>query len=150
MKGDMGMDNNENNVQNGVNENIKKPQDSGKKLTIILGIVVLILVLAAGVCAGMIFSGNGKNNGNNEINQVEEKVEKNDENKTSKKIDESKPWVYDAEYLKENKKIYEDSAKTEEYAVNSDKDLFKSILLLKSSNCLIWVEVLFPRDCIKS
>jgi len=47
----------------------------------------------------------------------------NDNNKTSKKIDESKDWVYDADYLKENKKIYQDSAKTEEYAVNSNKDL---------------------------
>ena len=89
------MENNENNIQNQVNETVSKPQKSGKKVTIILGIIVLILVLALGVLAGLLISGNG----NKIINQVEEKVAQNDDKKTSRKIDESKDWVYDADYL---------------------------------------------------
>ena len=122
------MENNENNAQKQVNETVNKPQKSGKKVTIILGIIVLILVLALGVCAGLLISGNGKKI----INQIEEKIVQNDENKTCKKIDESKDWVYDAEYLKENKKIYQDSAKTEEYAVNTDKDLVVPFININS------------------
>ena len=113
------MENNENNVQNQVNETVNPTQKSGKKATIILGTIVLILVLAVGVCAGLLIS----ENGNKIINRIEEKIVQSDDNKTSKKIDESKDWVYDADYLKENKKFYRDSAKTEEYANNSDKDL---------------------------
>lgn len=89
------MENNENNVQNQVNETVNKPQKSGKKVTIILGIIVLILVLAVGVLAGLFISGNG----NKITNQIEEKVMQGNENKVSKKIDESKDWVYDADYL---------------------------------------------------
>lgn len=122
------MENNENNVQNQVKENENNPQKSGKKLTIVLSIIVLILVLALCVFAGLLISGNG----NKIINQVEEKIVQNDNNKTSKKIDESKDWVYDADYLKENKKIYQDSAKTEEYAVNSNKDLIVPYININS------------------
>ena len=121
------MENNENNFQNEVNdvENNanttpkKQKKKSSKGKTIALMIIVLLLVLAVGVLAGVMFSGKDKPE---IVKQIEEIVNK-DEEKVSKKIDESKDWVYDAEYLKENKKIYQDSAKTEEYAVNSDKDL---------------------------
>ena len=75
-------------------------------------IVILLIVISGGI--GWYFGKEGKLfNNNNTVEEV----------KTSKKIDESKDWVYNAEYIKENKKIYADSAKTEKYAVNSDKDL---------------------------
>ena len=82
-----------------VNENVQKKSKKGKTKTIILMVIVLVLVLVVGVLGGLLISGN-ENKVTNIINQG---TEKKDENKSSKKIDESKPWVYDAEYCLKNK-----------------------------------------------
>lgn len=102
---------NDNNMDNaktngyGMNQNGKKQQKNGKNKMIVLIVIVLILLLVVGVIVGVIISGKGTTI----INQTEEKsnVEAKEEEKTSKKIDESKDWVYDAEYVKdkENKVV---------------------------------------------
>jgi flagellar basal body-associated protein FliL len=99
------MENNENNfknevkdVENNVNnapKKEKKIKKGGKVKVVLLAILVLILFLLVGIIAGMMISGNNKPEF---IKQIEDKITKQ-ENKDSKKIDESKPWVYDAEYL---------------------------------------------------
>lgn len=121
------MENNENNIQNevkNVENNVNSAQNNMPKKEkgkmIALMVIVLLLVLAVGVLAGVMISGKNKPEF---VRQIENKVTNKEDEKESKKIDESKDWVYDAEYKKENKKIYQDSAKTEEYASNSDKDL---------------------------
>ena len=103
-----GNDTNMNNAKTngyGMNQNGKKQQKNGKNKMIVLIIIVLILLLVVGVIVGVIISGKGTTI----INQTEEKsnVEAKKEEKTSKKIDESKDWVYDAEYVKdkENKVV---------------------------------------------
>ena len=103
-----GNDTNMNNAKTngyGMNQNGKKQQKNGKNKMIVLIIIVLILLLVVGVIVGVIISGKGTTI----INQTEEKsnVEAKEEEKTSKKIDESKDWVYDAEYVKdkENKVV---------------------------------------------
>ena len=124
------MENNENNFHNEVNDvenNVKAAQEktvakekkSGKGKTIVLMILVLLLVLAVGVLAGMMFSGSNKPEF---VKQIEEKVINKEDEKVSKKIDESKDWVYDADYCKknENKKAY-GAYEGEEY--NSVEDL---------------------------
>lgn len=84
-------------------------------------IVILLIILSGGI--GWYLGKEGKLFNNN--NTVEE-------SKTSKKIDESKDWVYNAEYIKENKKVYTDSAKTEKYAVNSNDDLIVPYININS------------------
>lgn len=103
-----GNDTNMNNAKTngyGMNQNGKKQQKNGKNKMIVLIVIVLILLLVVGVIVGVIISGKGTTI----INQTEEKsnVEAKEEEKTSKKIDESKDWVYDAEYVKdkENKVV---------------------------------------------
>ena len=91
-----------NNLQNDVNNVEQNKQvNNGKKKnevkkTIALVVLVLVLVLALGIGAGLMFSGKG----GDVVNQIVPGAEKN-ENKNSKKIDESKPWVYDADYEKD-------------------------------------------------
>lgn len=84
--------NSENDVsqQNGNAE--VKPKN--KKLTIVLVSVIIVLLIAIGVCVGLWFAGDTTKIINNK-----EEVVKEEEN-TSKKLDETKPWVYDAEYGK--------------------------------------------------
>ena len=122
------MGNNENNFQNEVKDvenevktaqEEKKTKKNGKGKKVLLFILLLAVFLLLGILVGVMIPGNNKPEF---VKQIEDKIT-NQENKDSKKIDESKPWVYDAEYLKENKKIYQDSAKTEEDADNSEKDL---------------------------
>ena len=116
------MDNNENNFQANVqkianethnvnqqnmNSNVKNEtfnvNESGakkqKKVAIILVAVVLILVVAIGIGAGLLLSGAfEKDKTQNEVtNNPSKSVAK-----TSKKIDESKPWVYTADYCISN------------------------------------------------
>ena len=112
------------------NGKVKKSANKEKRKTVVLIVILLVLMLITGVLAGIFISGNGKMITDN----IEKVTEKKEENKTSKKIDESKPWVYDAEYMKENKKIYSDSKKTEEYACNSNKDLVVPYININSDN----------------
>ena len=105
------MENNQENVQNQVNDveqdvksekgNANKPQRSGKGKTIVLLILVLILVLVLGICGGLLLSGNGDTIINNIKQGTENDTESKEENKAGKKVDESKPWVYDADYGKD-------------------------------------------------
>lgn len=111
--------------ENQENENSKKSTKNSKKKFIILMIIVLVLVMATGILGGLFISGNG----DKVINIINEKK---DENKASKKIDESKPWVYDADYKKDNKKIYSDSKKSEENVSNSDNDLIVPYININS------------------
>ena len=90
------------NEQNNNSEN--KPRN--KKLTIVLISLIIVLILAIGVCAGLWFAGDTTKT----INNKEELVEEEEKN-TSKKIDETKPWVYDADYLGER----EDKQRTNQY-----------------------------------
>lgn len=87
------MENNEefkvNNTE--LNNNENKPQKNNGK-TIVLIIITMILVLAIGVGVGLLLANIDKNNNNNNANSTETQT------KTSKKVDESKDWVYDAEY----------------------------------------------------
>lgn len=85
--------NSENDVsqQNGNAE--VKPKN--KKLTIVLVSVIIVLLIAIGVCVGLWFAGDTTKIINNK-----EEVVKEEEN-TSKKLDETKPWVYDADYNKD-------------------------------------------------
>lgn len=85
------------NEQNNNSEN--KPRN--KKLTIVLISLIIVLILAIGVCAGLWFAGDTTKI----INNSEEKQEQSN----SKKIDETKPWVYDADYGKDKEnKIVDD------------------------------------------
>ena len=104
-------------------ENNKNQQNSNsevkprsKKLTIVLISLIIVLILAMGVCAGIWIAGDTTKI----INNKEELV-KEEEKNTSKKIDETKPWVYDADYNKEIKTIYETSDKS--YFRNSNECL---------------------------
>ena len=100
--------NSENDVsqQNGNAE--VKPKN--KKLTIVLVSVIIVLLIAIGVCVGLWFAGDTTKIINNK-----EEVVKEEEN-TSKKLDETKPWVYDADYGK-------DKAVKKVESFSSDKDL---------------------------
>lgn len=100
--------NSENDVsqQNG-NAEIKP---KNKKLTIVLVSVIIVLLIAIGVCVGLWFAGDTTKIINNK-----EEVVKEEEN-TSKKLDETKPWVYDADYGK-------DKAVKKVESFSSDKDL---------------------------
>ena len=119
------MENNENNIQNQVNENQNVNEQNtnqnvskDKKIAISLIVIILILVLAIGIGAGFLFAGkmNITTNDNTANNNAVE-------TKTGKKIDESKPWVYDAEYLKD---------KEEKVKTNKENSLtFKSTEQIK-------------------
>lgn len=100
-------------INDNVNQKETKNSKKGKVKTIVLMIIVLVLVLIIGVLCGLFFSGNG-DKVTNIINQVTENKE---ENKTSKKIDENKPWVYDADYIKDK----EDKTKTSNLTTSSFK-----------------------------
>ena len=118
------------NVNENVNQNVQKKQKNEKVKTVILIVIVMILVLVAGIFGGLLLSGNVDKVTNIISGNSENKVE----NKAGKKVDESKPWVYDADYMKENKKIYSDSKKTEEYACNSNKDLIVPYININSDD----------------
>ena len=93
---------NANNDVSGRNVN-KISKARNKNLTIVLVVIIILLILAIGVCAGLWFAGDTTKIINNK-----EEVVKEEEN-TSKKIDETKPWVYDADYSKDKEnKIVED------------------------------------------
>lgn len=95
------MENNEeikvNTAEVNANENMPKKNNNGK--TVIWIIVTIILVLVIGIGGGFLLA--SKNNNNNTLNKTETPENKQEQTKTSKKIDESKPWVYDAEYGKD-------------------------------------------------
>lgn len=122
--------NNTKNVENSTNveQNNNQTPKSPKAKKVIVGVTCVVVV--AGVITGIalnkdkIFTSSSNENTTVAQNSIQ--------SEGAKKIDESKPWVYDAEYLKENKKIYQDSAKTEEYAVNSDKDLIVPYININS------------------
>lgn len=104
---------------NQVNEGVKqttegvRAQKNGKGKTIALMIIVLVLVLILGVLAGLIISGNGKVVNDNIVKITEKK-----EDKVGKKIDESKDWVYDADYGKDKEnKIIDNDCKSENLKV---------------------------------
>lgn len=105
---------NANNDVSGENVN-KISKARNKNLTIVLVVIIILLILAIGVCAGLWFASDTTKIINNK-----EEVVKEEEN-TSKKIDETKPWVYDAEFNKETKTIYETSDKS--YSINSKECL---------------------------
>lgn len=110
------MENNEKiNVNNSeINNKENNPKQNNSK-TIILIVITMILILAIGIGGGFLLA-NKENNANN-TNTTEIKTNKQEQTKTSKKIDESKPWVYDANYgeNKTNKVVENDN--------NSNKDL---------------------------
>ena len=114
--------NNESNVQENVNEEVQKNSNKGKGLTIVLVVIVIVLLLAIGICIGLAVS----NKETKIINNSQENFEKKEE-KTSKKIDETKDWVYDAEYGKDKKNksidIYE-----------SDKNLIVPFININSDD----------------
>lgn len=108
------MENNDNNVQNQVNQNVKEmhqpkeKKSNGNKAKGFVVFVFLVLFLGAGFGLGYLFAGKWdpfKENNNTTTNNTA--TNNAVETKSAKKIDESKPWVYDAEYLKgkEEKKV---------------------------------------------
>lgn len=107
------MENNENNIQN-------QEKKQSKGLSVGLVIIMLIAVLIIGIGGGYLLSKNdslfsknetksNSNNSNTTQSDNNTSTENNttEQSKASKKIDESKPWVYDANYGdgKEDKKI---------------------------------------------
>ena len=107
------MENNENNVQN-------QEKKQSKGLSAGLVIIMLIAVLIIGIGGGYLLSKNDslfsknetKSNGNNSNtiqsdNNISTQNNTSEQSKVGKKIDESKPWVYDANYEdgKEEKRI---------------------------------------------
>ena len=87
------------NVETQGTENVQeKKKKSGIGLTIFLIILIIALVGGIGYLTKMFLDGKENNDANNTVTN-ESKIE-------GKKIDESKPWVYDAEYIKENKIAY--------------------------------------------
>ena len=112
----------ENNVKQ-VNKNVQKKHKNAKAKTIVLMVIVLVLVLVVGVLGGLLISGNG----NKVTNIINQGTEKKDENKSNKKLDESKPWVYDAEYGKDKtvKKVE---------SFSSDKDLIVPYININSED----------------
>lgn len=69
-----------------------------KKIAIILISIIIVLILAIGIGVGVWFAGDTTKI----INNTEEIIKTEDKN-VNKKLDETKSWVYDAEYNKENK-----------------------------------------------
>ena len=106
------MENNENNVQN-------QEKKQSKGLSAGLVIIMLIAVLIIGIGGGYLLSKNDSlfnknetksNSNNSNITQSNNTSTQNntiEQSKASKKIDESKPWIYDADYGvgKEEKRI---------------------------------------------
>lgn len=93
------MENNENNIQN--QQDIEQVNSKDKKITVALLVIVLILVLAIGVGVGFLFTG-GKNKSENNTVTNNTTTNNSVETKANKKIDETKDWVYDAEYCVNN------------------------------------------------
>lgn len=126
------MENNENSVQNQVNEvqkeqNTNQNNNGSKKVAISLIVIILILVLAIGIGVGFLWAGKidfskSKNNTTTNNTVVNNVVE----NKSGKKIDESKPWVYDAEYGK-NKAVKKSSIGS------TDKELIVPFININSA-----------------
>jgi len=88
------MENNENNVQN-------QDKKQKKGLSTPLVVVMLIAMLIIGIGGGYLLSNNdnlfNKNGAqSNNTNNIENNI--TEQNKISKKIDENKDWVYNAEY----------------------------------------------------
>ena len=100
------MENNENNVQN-------QEKKQSKGLSVGLVVIMLIAVLIIGIGGGYLLSKNdslfnkneAKSNSNNsnttQSNNTSTQNNTIEQSKASKKIDESKPWVYDADYGKD-------------------------------------------------
>ena len=83
-----------------LNNNKKnKPNKKNNSKITILVVVIIILVLVLAVIIGVGIS-KKQNNNDNSVN-TSENSEK-EEIKTGKKLDENKPWVYDADYGKDN------------------------------------------------
>lgn len=100
-----------------------KPRN--KKVTILLIAIIIVLILAIGVYVGLWFAGNNTKIINNKEEVVKEKENsKTEDNKATKKIDETKPWVYDADY-KDGKK---DKIIIPEYSNEEDSVLEKLIV----------------------
>lgn len=112
---------NSNNAE--LNNNENKPKKNNSK-TIIIIIMALILVLAIGIGGGFLLA--NKDNNNN-VNTTETQDNKQEQSKASKKIDESKPWVYDAEYGK-------DKAVKKVESFSSDKDLIVPYININSED----------------
>lgn len=90
---------------NNVNSNNNQPQKSPKAKKIIAGVACVVVV--AGVITGValnrekIFNKTNNNNNNSTISpSTNNSTEQNNitDTKTTQKIDESRPWVYDADY----------------------------------------------------
>lgn len=91
-----------------------------KKSSKVIFIIVIVLMLAI-IGAGGWYLLDALNKSNNKINELENKITnaKVEEKTETKKINENKPWVYDADYMKENKILYTTSDKS--YIINSDE-----------------------------
>lgn len=91
---------------NNVTSNNNQPQKSPKAKKIIAGVACVVVV--AGVITGValsrtkIFSKNDSSNNNTTSSNNSTEQNNTIETKTTQKIDESKPWVYDADYGKDN------------------------------------------------
>ena len=89
------------NSENNMNQQNSNPEvkSRNKNITIVLVSVIIVLLIAIGICVGLWFAGDTTKIINNKEEVIKEENSKTEENKTSKKIDETKPWVYDADYL---------------------------------------------------
>lgn len=110
------------------NGKVKKSANKEKRKTVVLIVILLVLMLIIGVLAGIFISGNGKMITDN----IEKVTEKKEENKTSKKIDESKPWVYDADYGN-NKTVKTIKPWNNEVNPNSKDDLVVPFININSA-----------------
>ena len=91
---------------NNVASNNNQPQKSPKAKKIIAGVACVVVV--AGVITGValsrtkLFTKNDSSNNNTTSSNNSTEQNNTIETKTTQKIDESKPWVYDADYGKDN------------------------------------------------
>ena len=79
---------------------------------IILVILVLALIILAGLVIGFVITDNGKQF----VQDIQGKLENKEEPKQKRKINENKPWVYNADYLNGR----EDKKKDERYQFSRD------------------------------
>lgn len=75
-----------------------------------------------------------QNTVNNTVNNTSKNGTNNSKTSNSKKIDESKEWVYNAEYTKENKEIHTENETLGNKTLETDKDLIVPYININSED----------------
>lgn len=131
-------ENNEKIVQNEVKDveqtDNKQKKNSNRK-TIVLIVIVLILIFAIGICIGALVS-KKENVITNTENSTKTQENTQEQTTTSKKIDESRDWVYEADYLKEKEEKIKTS-KENNLTVKSSEEIKLPYININSEDARI-------------